>query len=102
MSRNQPFRSTSLAIAAAIALGASGAAVADDNSMSIWTGDSYAHFNDLDYRAGSFNVARAPMPRDAKAGATAQRDDGAGRHAGMPKRLYDALRPAPARDERGG
>jgi len=45
---------------ATLALGATGAAFADDNSMSVLTGDSYAYFNNLEYRAGHFNVARAP------------------------------------------
>jgi len=51
---------------ATLALGASGAAFADDNSMSVLTGDSYAYFNNLEYRAGHFNLARAPQaqPQD--------------------------------------
>lgn len=51
---------------ATLALAASGAAFADDNSMSVLTGDSYAYFNNLDYSAGHFNVARAPQaqPQD--------------------------------------
>lgn len=35
------------------------AAIADDNSMSVLTGDSYAYFNNLDYSAGKFNMAHA-------------------------------------------
>lgn len=46
-------------VALALAFGASGAAVADDNSMSPLTGDSYAYFNGLIYTPGGFNVARA-------------------------------------------
>ena len=55
-----------LVAVATLALGASGAAFADDNSMSVLTGDSYAYFNNLDYSAGHFNVARAPQtqPQD--------------------------------------
>jgi hypothetical protein len=34
-----------LVVAAALALGMSGAALADDSSMNMWTGDSYAYFN---------------------------------------------------------
>jgi len=51
---------------ATLALGASGTAFGDDNSMSVLTGDSYAFFNNLEYRAGRFNVARAPeaQPQD--------------------------------------
>ncbi len=47
-----------LAAAMLVALGASNAALADDNSMSVLTGDSYAFFNGLEYRAGHFNVPR--------------------------------------------
>ena len=55
-----------LVAVATLALGASGAAFGDDNSMSVLTGDSYAFFNNLEYRAGRFNVARAreAQPRD--------------------------------------
>jgi hypothetical protein len=58
------FTKTRLIAAAALALCAS-AASADDNSMSVLTGDSYAYFNDLDYRPGGFNVARAAQAQDA-------------------------------------
>ena len=47
------------AFALVLGLVASGAAFADDNSMSRLTGDSYAYFNHLDYHAGGFNTARA-------------------------------------------
>lgn len=55
-----------LVAVATLALGASTVTFADDNSMSVLTGDSYAYFNNLDYRAGHFNVARAPVvqPQD--------------------------------------
>jgi len=59
MSRNQLQR---LIAASAFAFAASGAAYADDSSMSMWTGDSYAFFNDLDYHPGGFNTARAAQP----------------------------------------
>jgi hypothetical protein len=45
--------------AIAIVLRASGAALADDNSMSPLTGESYAYFYRLDYVPGGFNVAAA-------------------------------------------
>ena len=48
-------------IAIALALGTS-TAFADDSSMSVLTGDSYAYFNHLDYSAGKFNVAHAATP----------------------------------------
>lgn len=41
----------------AVALGASGIALADDNGMSPLTGESYAYFHGLDYIPGGFNVA---------------------------------------------
>ena len=43
---------------AALATAASGTALADDNSMSRLTGDSYAFFNNLDFSPGKFNTAR--------------------------------------------
>jgi hypothetical protein len=30
----------------------------------MWTGDSYAFFNDLDYHPGGFNTARAAQPNE--------------------------------------
>jgi len=65
MSRKHSHFPVRLAVATLI-LAASGAAVADDNSMSVLTGDSYAYFNNLDYSARHFNVARAPQaqPQD--------------------------------------
>jgi hypothetical protein len=52
-----------IAAAAVLAIGASGIALADDSSMSMWTGDSYAYFNNLDSAPAKFNMARAPrMP----------------------------------------
>ena len=59
MSCNQLQR---LIAASAFAFAVSGAAYADDSSMSMWTGDSYAFFNDLDYHPGGFNTARAAQP----------------------------------------
>ena len=63
MNRNHRFPISQLAVAAALALAAS-AAAADDSSMSVLTGDSYAFFNDLDYNPGRFNTARAPRAAD--------------------------------------
>jgi hypothetical protein len=45
MSRKQHFLSQRLAVATALALGASGVAFADDNGMGRLGGDSYAYFN---------------------------------------------------------
>jgi hypothetical protein len=36
-------------------------AFADDNSMSVLTGDSYSYFNDLDYNAGRYNAEHASI-----------------------------------------
>jgi hypothetical protein len=55
MSRKQYSLSKQLAVAAALALGASGVALADDSSMSRFGGDSYAYFNQ-------------PVPRNTAAG----------------------------------
>lgn len=49
-------------VAVALALGAS-AAFADDSSMSVLTGDSYAYFNHLDNHPGGFNTARVTTPK---------------------------------------
>jgi hypothetical protein len=49
-----------IAVIAALVAGVSGAARADDNSMSIWNGDSYAAFNggrDFPYGKPTFNTA---------------------------------------------
>ena len=54
MSRKQYSLSKQLVVAAALALGASGVAVADDSSMTRFGGDSYAYFNQ-------------PVPRNAAA-----------------------------------
>ena len=90
-----------IVVAAALALGAS-VAIADDSSMSVLTGDSYAFFNDLDYNPGKFNTARAPaMPDRDTAMKVPQklRDDG-----GKPILLADRPRislPSPFRDDKG-
>jgi hypothetical protein len=55
-----------LACGAALALGAS-FAFADDSSMSVLTGDSYAFFNNLDYHPGRFNTARLPAAQERNA-----------------------------------
>lgn len=45
MSRRQYSLSKQLVVAAALALGGASMALADDSSMNMWTGDSYAYFN---------------------------------------------------------
>jgi len=47
-------------VAMTMAAASAGVASADDSSMSMWTGDSYAYFNQLDNHPGAFNTARAP------------------------------------------
>ena len=68
-----------LACGAALALCAS-FAHADDSSMSVLTGDSYAFFNNLDYNPGKFNTAKAPANEGdsavAKAGKDTDKDPG--------------------------
>ena len=51
---------TALAVCASFAF-------ADDSSMSVLTGDSYAFFNNLDYSPGRFNTARAPATQERNA-----------------------------------
>jgi hypothetical protein len=58
MNRKPLLRTTMLVVASGVVLAASSGAFADDSSMSMWTGDSYAYFNNLDYNSGSFNTAR--------------------------------------------
>ena len=60
MHRNPSTRRAALVAASLLAVIASGAAMADDNSMSMWTGESYAYFNNQDYSLGKFNTAHAP------------------------------------------
>ena len=58
MNRNNNVSYVRSIVAIALAVGAS-AAFADDSSMSVLTGDSYAYFNHLDNHPGGFNTARA-------------------------------------------
>lgn len=74
MSRKQHSLSKQLVVVAALALGTSGVALADDSSMNMWTGDSYAYFNGgrnfpdgrpvLDYGPSTYRPA---PPQDALA-----------------------------------
>ena len=59
--------------AAAVAASLAGVAFADDNSMSQWTGDSYAYFNNLDYHPGRFNTARASAAHEHDVATAQQR-----------------------------
>jgi hypothetical protein len=103
MSSQHFSRGNSLYVAAALALGLSGPALADDNSMSRLTGDSYAYFNNLDYSPGHFNAARKSTGADNSAFAqtSVQRPAMAERPvilAGHPAR---AKAPSPFRDDTG-
>lgn len=90
-------------MAAALAVTASGVAFADDSSMSMWTGDSYAFFNNLDYSAGKFNMARAPRTQEQDAVAKSPRKE----QDKVEQRIMLADRPAkatltnPFRDDTG-
>jgi hypothetical protein len=92
-----------LVAAATLAAGASGAALADDNSMSRLTGDSYAFFNDLDYSAGRFNVARAPqaMRQNPVANMPKKDLDAAARRILLAERPRDITLRSPFRDDTG-
>jgi hypothetical protein len=92
-----------LVAAATLAAGASGSAVADDSSMSRLTGDSYAFFNDLDYRAGHFNVARAPqaLPQNPIANMPDRDVDQAERRILLAERPRDITLRSPFRDDTG-
>jgi hypothetical protein len=101
MSRKKHYFTKSLAAAAVLGLSAYGIAYADDNSMSMWTGDSYAFFNNLDYSAGHFNMARAPKTSEgiaANAPAKAQDKD---THIVPPSRPSRAMATNPFRNDTG-
>jgi len=92
-----------LVAAATLAVGASGVAVADDSSMSRLTGDSYAFFNDLDYSAGRFNVARAPhvMSQNPVANLPKKDFDASERRILLAGRAHDIALRSPFRDDTG-
>lgn len=75
MSRKWPSISKSPIVVAALALTASGIALADDSSMSVLIGDSYAQFNNLDYSAGKFNAARVPRTQEQRAAAKSSKKE---------------------------
>jgi hypothetical protein len=87
--------------ALSLALGAS-LALADDNSMSPLTGDSYAFFNGLDYNPGHFNtrrVAKSPE-RDTVVKTPQDTRDGVKRPILLADRPRVTL-PSPFRDDKG-
>ena len=91
----------SLVAAATLALGASAAALADDSSMSMWTGDSYAYFNNLDYTLGKFNTARAGHAHDEAPVATTPRRDKTEKPVMLATRPSGVTRTNPFRDDTG-
>ena len=70
MSRKQHSLSKQLVVAAALALGASGVALADDSSMSRFGGDSYAYFNQPVLR----NTAASPNWRQSHPNGLTERE----------------------------
>jgi hypothetical protein len=103
MFRKPSCNRTTIVAAAIAAICTTATAFADDSSMSRLTGDSYAFFNDLDYSAGKFNVARAPRPEGRDALAKGSSKDG--RDADSPivssTRAQAAKPSGPLRDDRG-
>jgi hypothetical protein len=100
MARKQLWMNGSIALVGALALTA-GAAFADDSSMSMWTGDSYAYFNQMDNHPGSFNTARAPHAAEHDAVVRTPREPKAERPVllAAPSR---ATRTNPFRDDTAG
>ena len=103
MQRTNPSIRRSLVAAALAVAGAaaSGAVLADDSSMSMWTGDSYAYFNGLDYRLGKFNTARATQAHDEAPVATMPRKDKAEKPVMLATRPRETTRTNPFRDDTG-
>lgn len=104
MKRKLVVRHMQLVAAAALALGTS-AAFADDSSMSVLTGESYAYFHHLDYSLGKFNMARAAQAHggDAVVRMPVKPRD-ASEQAGKPIMLADQPRislRSPFRDDTG-
>jgi len=99
MSRIHACRTAAFALA--LGLAASGAAFADDNSMSRLTGDSYAYFNNLDYHAGGFNTARAAQSDPPTEMAKAQEKTKATRTQGPVSSRPAAALPKPVLSSEG-
>jgi hypothetical protein len=64
-----------LVIATALALGVSGAALADDSSMNPFTGESFAYFNGGQNRGNPNTLAQNPHAQGAVATGTRQKKD---------------------------
>ena len=89
------------AFALALGLAASGAAFADDSSMSRLTGDSYAYFNNLDYHLGGFNTPRAAQSDPPMATTTSPDKARTKRAQGPVSTLPAAAPPKPVRSSEG-
>lgn len=101
MSRKHVSLTRSLVVAAALAVTASGAAFADDSSMSMWTGDSYAFFNNLDNYPGASNTARAPQAGEQTAVAKTPRNELDRTERRMIAGPARTTRASPVRDDTG-
>jgi len=101
MSRKAAIRRAAFALAV-LAASSSSLALADDNSMSRLTGDSYAFFNNLDYNPGKFNTARAAgVPdRDTAMRMPQESQDAAEKPIVLAARPRISL-PSPFRDDKG-
>ena len=98
MSRKAQIRRAAFVLAA-LAATSSSIVLADDNSMSRLTGDSYAFFNNLDYNPGKFNTAKAPASEGdsavAKAGKDTVKDTG---KAEKDRTVFDVTSPTGIRE----
>jgi hypothetical protein len=101
MKRYNAARNAYLAIVATLALGASGIVLADDNSMSQWTGESYAYFHNLDNTPGKFNTARVEAGRDEAPVATMPRKSRTDKPVMLATRPSGTSRTNPFRDDTG-
>src|SRR5947209_6174205 len=102
MSRNRNSIRFQLAACAAFVMCAAGVAQADDNSMSQWTGDSYAFFNNLDYSLGKFNTAHAPQADGhAPIAISPRRDDKTDKRVLLATRPATGTRISPFSDDKG-
>ena len=75
MSRINFSLSKQLVMASALALGASGVALADDSNMNQASGDSPAYFNGGQTRGDLNMLAQNPCPQGAESAGTRQKKD---------------------------
>jgi hypothetical protein len=103
MYRKQLSPSKSLVAVAAFALSTSGVAFADDSSMSVLTGESYAFFNNLDYSPGRFNTPRTPrtQKQDAVTISPSKARDKSEQRIMLAERPLHGTPISPFRDDKG-